>query len=71
MDSLFGAGPRKTSVEREAYPALALLGDPGIGESPTLKREHERVSALPAERNIASVHVDCEPAPKRDPSADP
>ena len=58
VDSLYGAGPLRTLAELEAYPALALLGEPGAGKSATLQREHERVSALPAERNIVSAFVD-------------
>ena len=30
VDSLYGAGPLRTLAELEAYPALALLGEPGI-----------------------------------------
>jgi hypothetical protein len=58
VDSLYGAGPLRTLAELDAYPALALLGEPGIGKSATLKREYERVSALPAERNIVAAYVD-------------
>lgn len=58
VDGLYGAGPLRTLAELEAYPALALLGEPGIGKSSTLKSEYERVFALPAERNIVSAYVD-------------
>ena len=58
VDSLYGAGPLRTLAELEAYPALVLLGEPGIGKSATLQREYERVSALPARRNIVSAYVD-------------
>ena len=57
VDSLYGAGPLRTLAELEAYPALTLLGEPGIGKSATLQREYERVSALPAERNIVAAYV--------------
>lgn len=58
VDSIYGAGPLRTLAELEAYPALALLGEPGIGKSATLQREYERVSMLPAERNIVAAYVD-------------
>ena len=57
-DSVYGPGPLRTLAQLEAYPALALLGEPGIGKSATLKQEHERVSALLPERNVLSVYVD-------------
>jgi hypothetical protein len=38
--------------------ALALLGEPGIGKSTTLKEEADRVASLPAPSNLVSVYVD-------------
>ncbi len=42
VDSLYGPGPLRTLAQLETYPALALLGEPGIGKSATLMQEHER-----------------------------
>ena len=47
----------KTLAELDSYPALALLGEPGIGKSDALKLEHERLSSLGNEHDIISVHV--------------
>lgn len=55
---LFGRSDLKKLDEIDAYPALALLGEPGIGKSAALKLEHERVSQLGAEENAVSVYVD-------------
>ncbi len=41
-----------------AYRALALLGEPGIGKSTTLKEEADRIAALPADANAVSIYVD-------------
>ena len=38
--------------------SLALLGEPGIGKSTTLKEEADRVAALPANSNVVSIYVD-------------
>src|ERR1700693_2526694 len=38
--------------------ALALLGEPDIGKSTTLKEEADRVASLPAPSNLVSVYVD-------------
>jgi hypothetical protein len=38
--------------------ALALLGEPGIGKSTTLKEEADRVASLPAAANVVSMYVD-------------
>ena len=38
VDSLY------TLAQLDGFPALALLGEPGIGKSATLKQEHDRVS---------------------------
>lgn len=58
VDSLYGPGPLRTLTQLAGSPALALLGEPGIGKSATLKREHDRVSALPSEQKIHSIYVD-------------
>jgi hypothetical protein len=58
VDSLYGKGLLRTLAELEAFPALALLGEPGIGKSATLKHEHGRVLDLPREREIVSFYVD-------------
>jgi hypothetical protein len=38
--------------------SLALLGEPGIGKSTTLKEEADRVASLPAEADLVSIYVD-------------
>jgi hypothetical protein len=38
--------------------SLALLGEPGIGKSTTLKEEADRVAGLSADANLASIYVD-------------
>lgn len=38
--------------------ALALLGEPGIGKSTTLKEEADRVASLATTANLVSVYVD-------------
>ena len=58
VESLYGPGPLRTLAQLDAYPALALLGEPGIGKSATLKQEYERVSALRPECKVLSVRVD-------------
>lgn len=58
VDSLYGPGPLRTFADLETYPALALLGEPGIGKSEALKQEHERLCALSPERNVRSIYVD-------------
>ena len=37
---------------------LALLGEPGIGKSTTLKEEAYRIATLPADANCVSIYVD-------------
>lgn len=58
VDYPFGADALKPLSELDGYPVLALLGEPGIGKSTTLKLEHERLSALAAGRNSVSIYVD-------------
>ena len=57
VESVYGPGTLRTLAQLEAYPALALLGEPGIGKSATLKQEHKRVSALLPERKALSDYV--------------
>ena len=38
--------------------SLALLGEPGIGKSTTLKEEADRIAALPANASVVSIYVD-------------
>lgn len=57
-DGLYGPGPLRTLTQLKGVPALALLGEPGIGKSATLKQEHDRISALPSEQKVHSVYVD-------------
>jgi hypothetical protein len=45
-------------ADLSSYRALALLGEPGIGKSTTLKAEVERIAAQPAETNAVSISVD-------------
>jgi hypothetical protein len=42
----------------EGYRALALLGEPGIGKSSELKREHDRISGLTHDAPHQSMYVD-------------
>src|SRR5271166_4845988 len=58
VDHPVGRDALKPLAELDGYQALALLGEPGIGKSTTLKLEHERLSAFAVERNSLSVHVD-------------
>jgi hypothetical protein len=58
VGSLYGPGPLRTLPQLEGSLALALLGEPGIGKSATLKQEHQRISALPAEFQLRSLYVD-------------
>ena len=57
-DYSFDTSALKTLDEIDAYPALALLGEPGVGKSAALRLEHERVFALGTEGNTVSVYVD-------------
>lgn len=42
----------------QPWRALALLGEPGIGKSTTLKDEADRVASLPADGNLVSIYAD-------------
>jgi hypothetical protein len=46
-----------TLAELRRGPALALLGEPGIGKSTSLKLEADRIAALPPEANAVSIYV--------------
>lgn len=58
VDYPYTGNPLKPLAELNDLPALALLGEPGIGKSTALKIEHERLRALPPEANIVSLYVD-------------
>jgi hypothetical protein len=45
-------------ADLSSYRAMALLGEPGIGKSTTLKAEAERIAAQPAEANAVSICTD-------------
>jgi hypothetical protein len=42
----------------QRWRSLALLGEPGIGKSTTLKEEADRVAMLPEAASLASIYVD-------------
>jgi hypothetical protein len=42
----------------QQWRALALLGEPGIGKSTTLKEEADRLAQLPAAAHLVSIYVD-------------
>ena len=42
----------------QGYRALALLGEPGIGKSSELKREHDRICAIAEDGHPQSIYVD-------------
>ncbi len=44
--------------ELQHWRSLALLGEPGIGKSTTLKEEADRVASLHADANLVSIYVD-------------
>jgi hypothetical protein len=56
-NSLYALGPLRTLAQLQVRPALALLGEPGIGKSATLGQEHARIAALSPEQKIRSVYV--------------
>ncbi|MBN9560853.1 MAG: hypothetical protein J0H14_09025 [Alphaproteobacteria bacterium] len=58
VDSLYGPGPLRTLAQLEACPALALLGEPGIGKSASLRAEHHRLSGPPLRGDLQPVYVD-------------
>src|ERR1700733_9707365 len=42
----------------QPWRSLALLGEPGIGKSTTLKEEADRIAALPVNAGCVSIYVD-------------
>jgi hypothetical protein len=56
-DDYFGRDELRQIVDLEDYRALALLGEPGIGKSSELKREHDRIVAA-ADSLRQSLYVD-------------
>jgi hypothetical protein len=54
----FGPDELLSLADLQGFRALALLGEPGIGKSSDLKREHDRVSALPEDARPQSIYVD-------------
>jgi predicted NACHT family NTPase len=54
------AGPQGPTplAALQDWRALALLGEPGIGKSTTLKEEADRVAALPAATRTVPIYVD-------------
>ena len=53
----YGDGPLRTLEQLQRIPALALLGEPGIGKSSTLEKESQRIAALPPEAKAVSIYV--------------
>ena len=47
-----------TLADLSSYRALALLGEPGVGKSTTLKAEAERIDSQAAEANVISIYND-------------
>lgn len=58
VDDYFGPGVLRSLAALSEYRALALLGEPGIGKSSELKREHDRISALTGHARPHSMYVD-------------
>jgi hypothetical protein len=58
MDSL-GRPPAPAQLAAlQNWKALALLGEPGMGKSTTLKAESDRIATLPADADAVSIYVD-------------
>lgn len=53
----FGRDELRSLADLENYRALALLGEPGIGKSSELKREHDRIAAI-SDAQRQSLYVD-------------
>src|SRR5689334_15046209 len=54
-----GRSPRPAQLsELQNWKALALLGEPGIGKSTTLREEADRVAAFSADANTVSIYAD-------------
>jgi hypothetical protein len=54
----FGPDALLSLSDLQGYRALALLGEPGIGKSSELQREHERIAALMGDTRPQSLYVD-------------
>jgi hypothetical protein len=54
----FGQDVLRSLSDLQGYRALALLGEPGIGKSSELKREHDRIGALTNDARPQSMYVD-------------
>ena len=54
----FGPDVLRSLLDLQGYRALALLGEPGIGKSSELKREHDRIGALMEDARPQSMYVD-------------
>ena len=54
------AGPQSPAplAALQHWRSLALLGEPGIGKSSTLKEEADRVASSPPDPNLTSIYVD-------------
>lgn len=57
VDHGYTGDPLKPLAALDQIPALALLGEPGIGKSTALRIEHERLRALPATAKAVSIYV--------------
>jgi hypothetical protein len=53
------AGPQSPMplAALQHWRSLALLGEPGIGKSSTLKEEADRVASAPPDSNFTSIYV--------------
>jgi hypothetical protein len=58
VDHGYTGDPLKPLASLDQIPAVALLGEPGIGKSTALRIEHERLRALPATAKAVSIYVD-------------
>jgi hypothetical protein len=54
----FGADVLRSLSDLQGHRALALLGEPGIGKSFELKREHDRICAIPENARPQTIYVD-------------
>jgi hypothetical protein len=58
VDDHFGPDELRSLADLQGFRALALLGEPGIGKSSDLKREHDRIGALREDGRPQSIYVD-------------
>ena len=58
VDDHFGPDVLRSLSDLQGYRALALLGEPGIGKSSELKREHDRIATLARDARQQSMYVD-------------